>query len=118
MNVYADNRGIIADGVPEIEAYMKEVLPNPEEIESFKTELLGIVIDVTEFLPDTAHKRTKVRYCIYTNLEICGKIKKFFQCCLVHMKLQRCAELQKQQIVNGIRRGVVFPPFESKPRRK
>lgn len=52
MGVYADNRGIIADGVPEIEEYMKEVLPNPEEIEIFKKELLEIVVDVTEFLPD------------------------------------------------------------------
>ena len=52
MDVYADNRGIIADGVPEIEAYMKEVLPNPEETEIFKKELLEIVVDVTEFLPD------------------------------------------------------------------
>ncbi len=52
MDVYADNRGIIADGVPEIEEYMKEVLPNPEETEIFKKELLEIVVDVTEFLPD------------------------------------------------------------------
>lgn len=52
MDVYADNRGIIADGVPEIEEYMKEVLPNLEEIEIFKKELLEIVVDVTEFLPD------------------------------------------------------------------
>lgn len=52
MDVYADNRGIIADGVPEIEEYMKEVLPNPEEIEIFKKELPEIVVDVTEFLPD------------------------------------------------------------------
>ncbi len=52
MDVYADNRGIIADGVPEIEEYMKEVLPNLKEIENFKKELLEIVIDVTEFLPD------------------------------------------------------------------
>ena len=52
MDVYADNRGIIADGVPEIEEYMKEVLPNLKEIESFKKELLEIVVDVTEFLPD------------------------------------------------------------------
>lgn len=51
MDVYADNRGIIADGVPEIEEYMKEVLPNPEETEIFKKELLEIVIDVTGFLP-------------------------------------------------------------------
>lgn len=54
MDVYADNRGIIADGVPEIEEYMKEVLPNPEEIENFKKELLEIVVDITEFLPETA----------------------------------------------------------------
>ncbi len=33
MDVYADNRGIIADGVLEIEEYMKEVLPDLEEIE-------------------------------------------------------------------------------------
>ena len=52
MDVYADNRGIIADGVPEIEAYMKEVLPNMEEKESFKKELLEIGRDVTEFLPE------------------------------------------------------------------
>ncbi len=52
MDVYADNRGIIADGVPEIEEYMKEVLPNLKEIECFKKELLEIVADVMEFLPD------------------------------------------------------------------
>ena len=54
MDVYADNKGIIADGVPEIELYMKEVLPNLEEIERFKEELLEIVVDVTEYLPVTA----------------------------------------------------------------
>lgn len=36
MDVYADIRGIIAEGVPEIEEYMKEVMPNMEEIERFK----------------------------------------------------------------------------------
>ena len=92
MDVYADNRGIIADGVPEIEEYMKEVLPNPEEIEIFKKELLEIVVDVTEFLPDAGWKRTKVRFSIYTNFVICGKIKKFFQCCFVRMELLRYAE--------------------------
>ena len=51
MDVYADNRGIIEDGMPEIEAYMKEVLPNLEEIERFKMEWLEIVMDVTEYLP-------------------------------------------------------------------
>ena len=52
MDVYADNRGIITDGVPEIEEYMKEVLPNLKEMESFKKELLEIVVDATEFLPN------------------------------------------------------------------
>ena len=51
MDVYADNRGIIEDGMPEIEAYMKEVLPDLEEIERIKMELLEIVVDVTEYLP-------------------------------------------------------------------
>lgn len=36
MDVYADNREIIADGVPEIEAYMEMVLPNMEKNERFK----------------------------------------------------------------------------------
>lgn len=51
-NFYADNRNTISDGVPEIEEYIKEVLPNLEEMERFKKELLEIVIDVTEYLPD------------------------------------------------------------------
>ena len=54
MDTYGDNRNIIADGVPEIEAYMKEVLPDPEAEKRFKEELLEIVPDVSEFLPDIA----------------------------------------------------------------
>ena len=54
MDVYADNREIIADGVPEIEEYMNMVLPDMEENELFKNELLEIVVDVTGFLPETA----------------------------------------------------------------
>jgi predicted component of type VI protein secretion system len=54
MDVYGDNRGIIVDGVPEIESYMDEVLPDEEDRDSFEKELLDIVIDVTEFLPNTA----------------------------------------------------------------
>ena len=57
MDVYADNKGIIADGVPEIEEYMKEVLPNLREIENFKKELLEIVVDVKEFLPDAGWQK-------------------------------------------------------------
>lgn len=54
MDVYADNREIIADGVPEIEEYMNMVFPDMEEKELFKNELLKIVVDVTEFLPEIA----------------------------------------------------------------
>jgi integrase len=53
MDVYGDNKGIIADGVPEIEEYMEEVLPDEEEQENFKDELLDIVVDVSEFFSDT-----------------------------------------------------------------
>jgi integrase len=52
MDVYGDNRGIIADGVPEMEEYMEEVLPDEEEQENFKDELLDIVVGDAEFLAD------------------------------------------------------------------
>lgn len=48
------DRNIIADGVPEIEAYMTEVLPDPEAEKRFKEELLEIVLDVSQFLLDIA----------------------------------------------------------------
>lgn len=54
MDTYGDNKNIIADGVPEIEAYMKEVLPNPEAEKRLQEELLEIVLDVSLFLSDTA----------------------------------------------------------------
>lgn len=52
INTYGDNTNIIADGVSEIEAYMKEVLPDSEEEKRFKQELLEIVLDVSEYFPD------------------------------------------------------------------
>lgn len=54
MNVYGDNQNIIADGVPEIEVYMKEVLPDQEAEKRFRQELPEIVPGVSEFLPGTA----------------------------------------------------------------
>jgi integrase len=45
MDVYGDNRGIIADGVPEIEEYIDEVIPKSSDNETFKRELLEIVVD-------------------------------------------------------------------------
>ena len=53
MDVYADNKGTMANGVPGTGEYMKEVLLGQREIESFKKELLGIVLDAKEYLPDT-----------------------------------------------------------------
>lgn len=38
MDTYGDNRNISTDGVPEIEAYMKVVLPDPEVEMRFKEE--------------------------------------------------------------------------------
>ncbi len=54
MDTYGDNQNIIADGVPEMEAYMKEVLPDPEAEKRFRQELLEIVMDVSEYLPELA----------------------------------------------------------------
>lgn len=54
LDVYADNKNIIADGVPEIEEYMREVLPNFGEIKNFNNELLKIVIDTSELLAEIA----------------------------------------------------------------
>lgn len=54
INVYGDNRNIIADGVPELEEYIKDVLPNPEAIKAFKEELLEIGLNTEEYLQNTA----------------------------------------------------------------
>lgn len=54
IDVYGDNSNIIEDGVPEINAYMETVLPEPEEMEQFKNELLEVVVDVAGMLPEEA----------------------------------------------------------------
>lgn len=50
MDVYGDNKGIIADGVPEIVDFMEEVLPKQEQQEEFKESLLDIVIDTDRYI--------------------------------------------------------------------
>ncbi len=50
VDVYGDNHGIIVDGVPELEAFIKEVLP--EEAPDGMNDLSDIVIDVSEYLSD------------------------------------------------------------------
>ena len=53
MDVYGDNRGIIADGVPEVEEYMEEVLPDQEKREKFNEEILDIVVGDDELVQFT-----------------------------------------------------------------
>ena len=54
IDTYGDNKNIIADGIPEIEAYMEEVLPDSEKELLFRQELLEIVVDVSEYIPQKA----------------------------------------------------------------
>lgn len=56
MDVYGDNEGIIADGVPEMLDFMEEVLPKQEQQEEFRESLLDIVIDANHYLPWTSNK--------------------------------------------------------------
>ena len=50
MDVYGDNRNLIAMSIPELEAFVDEVIP-AEKIVRFREELLAIEIDVSEYLP-------------------------------------------------------------------
>lgn len=54
IDMYGDNKNIIADGIPEIEAYMEEVLPDPEKEQLFRQELLEVVVDVSEYIQQKA----------------------------------------------------------------
>lgn len=54
IDTYGDNKNIIADGIPEIEKYMNEVLLNPEQEILFQQELLEIVVDVSEYISKMA----------------------------------------------------------------
>lgn len=50
MDIYGDNKGIIADCVLEIQDYMEEVLPVVEEEKALGTGILDIVIDTSELI--------------------------------------------------------------------
>lgn len=50
LDVYADKRNIISDGIPEIEAYMKEVLPNDEDKKKAMDDIGSICVDTSEYL--------------------------------------------------------------------
>lgn len=50
LDVYGDNKGIIADCVDEIQPFIDEVMPKQEVGEELRTENMDIVISVDDFL--------------------------------------------------------------------
>lgn len=50
MDVYGDNRGIIADCVDELQPFIDEVLPDPEEEMEFVTENIDVMISAEDYL--------------------------------------------------------------------
>ena len=50
MDVYGDNRGIIADCVDEIQPFIDEVLPAEDEDSEIKTEDIEVVIPADDYL--------------------------------------------------------------------
>ena len=50
MDVYGDNRGIIADCVDEIQPFIDEVLPTEDEDSVIKTENIEVVISADDYL--------------------------------------------------------------------
>jgi integrase len=51
MDVYGDNKEMTAECIPELEAFMEEVMPRQAEQVRFREDLLDIEIDVREYLP-------------------------------------------------------------------
>lgn len=50
MDVYGDNRGILADCVDELQPFIEEVLPNEEQDNALVTESMDIVINAKSYL--------------------------------------------------------------------
>ncbi len=50
MDVYGDNRGIIADCVDELQPFIDEVIPSHETEDKLRTELIDVVIPVEDYL--------------------------------------------------------------------
>ena len=50
LDVYADIRSIISDGIPEIEAYMCDVPPTDEDKEGVIEDIRSIVVDVSDYI--------------------------------------------------------------------
>ncbi|MCC8127850.1 MAG: tyrosine-type recombinase/integrase [Clostridiales bacterium] len=52
MDVYGDNANIIPDDIPELDAYIKDVMPKKVSETEAGDTISGIEIDVDEFLHD------------------------------------------------------------------
>ena len=50
MDVYGDKREIIADCVDELQPFIDEVMPNPDEDEMIATENLDVMISAEDYL--------------------------------------------------------------------
>jgi len=50
MDVYGDNRGIIADCVDELQPFINEVLPDPDEEMELATENIDVMISAEDYL--------------------------------------------------------------------
>ena len=50
VDEYGDNQGLIADGVPELEEFIKEVIP--DEQEEGINDQSDVILDVTEYMDD------------------------------------------------------------------
>ncbi len=50
VDVYGDNQGLIADGVPELEEFIKEVIP--DEQEEGINDQSDVILNVTEYMDD------------------------------------------------------------------
>ena len=50
MDVYGDNRGIIADCVDEIQPFIDEVLPTEDLDSELQTENIEVVVPADEYL--------------------------------------------------------------------
>lgn len=51
IDVYGDNQNIIPEEIPELIAYMNDVMPNKEEEQILRKEVQNTIIDMEEYLP-------------------------------------------------------------------
>lgn len=55
MDIYGDNANIIPEEIPELNAYMDDVLPKKINDNKDEDKILDVVINVDEYLADKKH---------------------------------------------------------------